>query len=67
MSTIVSSAMHASRVKYIDVVYACGHTVSLKVSPTISADYIREIRREAKVSLCQVCRTSAGSKARHAK
>lgn len=59
MSTIVSSALHGSRVKYIAVVYACGHTVSLKVSPTISADYICEIRREAKVSPCQVCRTSA--------
>jgi hypothetical protein len=67
MSTIVSLATHASRVKFLEVVNACGHTVEVKVSPSISAAYIREIRREAKRLLCAGCRAAAANKARQEK
>ena len=50
MSTIVSEATHASRVRYLRRRHACGHTAEVKVSPTISAAYVREIRREAKAA-----------------
>ena len=66
MSTIENKAAHASRVKLLEVVNACGHTSEVKVSPSISPVYVREIRREAKRSLCAGCR-SAANKARREK
>ena len=64
MSTMVSKATHASRVKYIDVIYACGHTANVKVSPTVGAKLVREIQREAKRDNCGSCRIIAANKAR---
>ena len=66
MSTSQNDATHASRVKYLEVVNACGHTSEVKVSPSIRSVYVREIRREAKRLLCAGCR-SAASKARQEK
>jgi hypothetical protein len=67
MSTLVSKATHASRVKFIAVVFQCGHTSSIKVAPAISAQFVRQIRREAKQRLCSSCRKVAAVKARRAK
>ena len=63
MSTLASNQLHESRVRYISVVYACGHIRQVKVSPAISDAYLREIRREAKQRLCSTCRTVAAVKA----
>ena len=67
MSTFASDRLHEARVRYISVVYACGHCHQVKVSPAISDAYMREIRREAKRLLCAGCRVAAACKARHAK
>ena len=67
MSNIASHAIHASRVMYIDVVYACGHRANVKVSPTTNAKLIREIQRETKRAKCGTFRKLAANKARGAK
>jgi hypothetical protein len=67
MSTFEGRATHASRVKFIAVVYQCGHTASIKVAPATSDQFVRQIRREAKQRLCPGCRTVAAVKARRAK
>jgi hypothetical protein len=67
MSAIQNKASHASRVKYLEVVNACGHITEVKVSPTICDAYVREIRREAKRLLCAGCRATAANKARQEK
>jgi hypothetical protein len=64
MSTLASDRLHGSRVRYISVVYACGHIRQVKVSPAISDAYLREIRREAKRLSCSNCQTTAATKAR---
>jgi hypothetical protein len=61
MATSLSHTLHASRVKYLRVVHACGHPVDVKISPTTSSANVRAITREAKRSLCPACRRHAGA------